>query len=72
MTKDYKEELTTKMHAEFTVSKETEIKHKAFTVLTLSGVKEVQTIKYWCEVYQIPIRTVMRFLPEFRVVSEMK
>lgn len=30
-----KEELTTKMHSEFTVSRETDIKHKSFAVLGL-------------------------------------
>lgn len=67
-----KEELTTSMHSEFTVSKEIDLKHKAFSVLTLSGIKDVQQIKYWCSIYEVPIRIVMSYLPEFRVLSEMK
>lgn len=56
-----KEELTTAMHGEFTVSRSTEIKHKAFAVWTLLGdIYDVEEITRTAEDYDITYEQAMQ------------
>lgn len=69
MENNLKEELTTAMHSEFTVTKAIDLKHKVFTVLTISGTKNKDQIKYWAEQYQVPLVAVRKYINEFRLLQ---
>lgn len=59
-----KEELTTKMHSEFTVSKETEIKHLCFTALNdLSNYD--YTIQEVSKIYGVSVAKINEYKAEF-------
>jgi hypothetical protein len=59
-----REELTAKMHSEFTISKQTEIKHKVFCAL--SDVKEFKySIKEVCKLYGITEKDIDLYRNEY-------
>lgn len=55
-----KEELTTKMHAEFSLDQETEIKHRAFSALS-SGLP----LKRAAEIYDVSENAIESYRKEF-------
>ncbi|PQA92744.1 hypothetical protein SAMN05421796_11072 [Chryseobacterium piscicola] len=59
-----KEELTTKMHSEFSVSVNTDIKHKCFCAL-----KDMQmfsySLEYVCNIYKISKYDIEKYSSEF-------
>jgi hypothetical protein len=59
-----KEELTTKMHSEFTISKETEIKHLCFTALNdiLNYGYAIQEVS---KIYGVSVDQIKQHKPEF-------
>ena len=58
------DELTTKMHSEFDISKETEIKHKCY--MALLDIKEFNySIEYVCELYNISKEEIEQHKSEF-------
>ena len=63
---ELKEELTTKMHSEFSVSVETDIKHRVFSLLTLTGVKNEDSIKKWLSNYDVTLEQVQKYMTEYK------
>lgn len=59
------DELTTKLHSEFTVSTEVDIKHRVFSLLTLTGVKDNNKITKYLELYELTIKDVDKWKGEF-------
>lgn len=60
-----KDELTTKMHSEFTISKETEIKHKVFCAL--SDIEKFNySIPQLCEVHGITKSDIEFYKNEYK------
>ncbi len=59
-----KEELTTKMHSEFTVSEETNIKHKCFAALN-DMLKRNTNIEQASETYGVSISDIKKHSLEF-------
>ncbi|WP_092113496.1 hypothetical protein [Prevotella sp. KH2C16] len=69
--KELKEELTAKMHSEFTVSKETEIKHKAGSMWSVAGFDcDGTTMKEWCGFYGITPQQALKYKDYWRKLSE--
>jgi hypothetical protein len=64
-----KEELTTKMHSEFTVSKETDVKHRVYALLTLTGINDKDKIKKYASTYRVTPAQIKRYLPRFKSLS---
>jgi len=63
-----KEELTTKMHSEFTISAETEVKHRVFTLLTVLGSDNIflnPKFLYYANLYNVKIEDVKKHIDEF-------
>lgn len=57
-----REELTAKMHSEFKIDKETEIKHKAWTVWEIVGDNPTEdTLKKYCRIYRISVKTALKY-----------
>ena len=68
-----KEELTTKMHSEFTIDAETEIKHKAFCVWDSVGIDATESeIKTESESYGITPEDALKWKDYFFALSEDK
>ena len=65
MKHELKEELTTKMHAELTVSALTDIKHKVFSVLTLIN-GDLKKAENWVETYGVKMEDVNHFLEDWK------
>jgi hypothetical protein len=65
MKHELKEELTTKMHAELTVSALTDIKHKVFSVLTLIN-GDLKKAENWVEIYGVTMQDVNHFLNDWK------
>lgn len=56
------DELTAKMHSEFTVSKRIEIKHKAMCVWMIAGINaDSKTLSRWCKTYGITEKNAMKW-----------
>ena len=53
-TKDFKEELTTDMHSEFTISDEDEMFCRCITIWCLVGVNSDEHLKELCKSYSVP------------------
>lgn len=69
--KEPKEELTAKMHSEFTVSKETEIRHKAGSMWSVAGFDSDEgTMKRWCDAYGITIQQALKHKAFWEALSE--
>jgi len=64
-----KEELTTKMHSEFKVSPETQLKHRVFTLLSLTGTEDINLIKRWMPLYDVTITDVEKYKQAFKQLS---
>ncbi|MGV8944869.1 MAG: hypothetical protein ACOH1N_00440 [Lutibacter sp.] len=60
-----KEELTTKMHSEFTVSPETEIKHSVFAVLTLINYSDKEKLAEYAKLYRVTIDDIEMHKDEY-------
>lgn len=58
-----KEEFTTDMHSELTISKETAEKHKAECVWKLTDGTE-KSIKELCSLYKISYEKVLKYKPQ--------
>lgn len=63
MSKKMKEELTTEMHNEFTVSRNTEIKHIAFCALGIYGASGDLNLVLRC--YSVTKEQLIEHLPEY-------
>lgn len=65
MEHELKEELTTKMHSEFTVSAETEIKHRAGCVWGMlyreKMTNDKTQLSYECKLYGISVEQAMKY-----------
>jgi hypothetical protein len=61
-----KDELTTKMHSEFAISSETEIKHRVWALLTLTGAEDNEQIKKWMSSYEVTMSEVEKHITEFK------
>jgi len=61
-----KDELTAKMHSEFTISEETEIKLKVFSLLTLTGTEDMVDIKEWMKHFGVTMTDVEKYITEFK------
>ena len=59
-----KEELTTKMHSEFTISEETNIKHKCFAALN-DMLKYNYTIEEVSKIFGVTITDIRKHTLEF-------
>ena len=60
--KKLKEELTSKMHSEFTISKEAEVKLKAGSMWRVAGFDcDDVTMKKWCDAYGITSQQAMKY-----------
>ena len=60
-----KEELTTKMHSEFTVSAETETKHNVFSVLSVVEYSNKDGLKKYADFYGVTLSDVDKYKDEF-------
>jgi len=60
-----KDELTKKMHAEFQIDAETEVKHRVFALLTLCGTENRESWKKHMEGYEVTDTDISKHLPEF-------
>jgi hypothetical protein len=60
-----KEELTTKMHSEFTVSAEIEIKHNVFSVLSVVEYNNKDGLKKYADFYGVTLSDVNKYKDEF-------
>lgn len=69
MMKELKEELSTKQHSEFKVSRATDLKHRCWSVLTLSGTIDRKEIRKWAAIYEIPYQTVRAQINQFKALS---
>jgi hypothetical protein len=63
------DELTEKMHSEFTISPRTERKHRVWAALTLSGTEDWEEIKKWAEFYEVTLEDVDEFIGEFKALK---
>ncbi len=69
--KKLKEELTSKMHSEFTISKETEVKHKAGSMWSVAGFDcDDVTMKRWCISYGLTISQAMKYKVYWQKLAE--
>lgn len=69
--KKLKEELTSKMHSEFTISKETEVKLKAGSMWSVAGFDcDEATMKRWCKAYGITISQALKYKGYWSKLSE--
>lgn len=66
MMRELKEELSTKQHSEFKVSRATDLKHRCWSVLTLSGIINRAEIRKWAGMYGIPYQTVRKHIISFK------
>lgn len=65
--REYKEELSTEMHSEFTVSKEVEIQHTAFSALNIYAVnKDLEKVLKW---YDVTKEQLIQHLPEYNRIN---
>lgn len=60
-----KEELTEKMHGEFSVSEATEIKHRAWIVLSMADFEDKFMLEHWAGVYNVSMDDVERHSYEY-------
>lgn len=60
-----KEELTTKMHSEFTIDQETELKHRAFSALQSGADLETASRRY-----DVPIEIIKKYEPEYNELNQ--
>lgn len=66
-----KEEFTTKMHSEFTISKETDIKLKAGSMWSVAGFNcDGETMEKWCKAYGITIQQAMKYKDYWKKISK--
>lgn len=66
MSSPNKEELTTLMHSELSVNKQTEIQHRCFTALCLiRDIKNDDEVEKWANVYNVPVDEVRKNHPIF-------
>lgn len=69
--KKLKEELTEKMHSEFTVSKETEIELKAGSMWATAGFGcDDATLCKWCKSYGITTQQAMKYKEYWQKLSK--
>ncbi|RWX00929.1 hypothetical protein [Flavobacterium cerinum] len=68
-SKTYKEELTTKMHSEFTVSNDTDKKHRAFSAITSMRSLDY-SIDQVAELYNVSKNDIEKYLPEYDLLTE--
>ncbi len=54
------EELSTKQHAEFTVSEETDRKHLAWTVWTLA-INDMGNVKNYAQMYKVTLAELKKY-----------
>jgi hypothetical protein len=67
----YKEELTEKMHSEFQVDAETEIKHRCFVVFSVAGTDDMAQIeRVATEIYQVDMKDIVRYIEEYKFLKE--
>ena len=64
------EELTTDMHADFTVSPAIEIKHRAFCALEIVDLKDDESIDFVLDIYNLTQEQMMEHLPEYLVLMK--
>lgn len=60
-----KDELTELMHSEFTVSAETEIKHRVFSLLTLVNYNDKMGIEKYRDMYNLSIKEIEMHKDEY-------
>lgn len=73
MKMELPDELTEKMHSEFKVSAETEIKHKAMSLWTLCGYnKNDQDVDKYCKLYGITKEDALKWYDYWKELSERK
>jgi hypothetical protein len=65
---NYKEELTEKMHSEFTVDEETEIKHRAWVVL--GCVQDGADLAEMMKLYQVTQDDIDKNIDEFNSLQD--
>lgn len=66
-----KEELTTKMHSEFNVSMDTEIRHRAGSLWSVIGFdSDKATMKKWCISYGLTISQAMKYKVYWQKLAE--
>ena len=62
-----KDELTAKMHSEFTVSEETDLKHRAGCVWGVAGFDAPkEKIEEWAKLYSVPYDTCIKWKSYWR------
>lgn len=61
-----KDELTTKMHSEFSVDAETELRHKALCIWGYGLYETEEEIRDACEEYGITYEQALKFKDEFQ------
>ena len=66
--KKLKDELTTKMHAEFEVDPETEIKHRVFSLLSLTE-GDLSQADRLLNTYNVNIEDVKKYLLEYKELT---
>ncbi len=64
------EELTTDMHADFTVSPTIEIKHRAFCALEVADLNDPESIEWVLGLYDLTQEQMMEHLPEYLVLMK--
>ena len=61
-----KEELTTKMHSEFVISKQEEILLRCWSALTMiTNIKDEAEVLEWAELYNVSVEDIKRNAKEF-------
>lgn len=69
--KKLKEELTEKMHSEFSVDAETEIKHKAGSMWATAGFAcNDATLRKWCKSYGITTQQAIKYKEYWKKLSK--
>lgn len=61
--KKYKDELTTEMHSTFTVSEETDIRNKVFSILTFVDYDDKVKLEYYAKEFEITMNDMDRNKP---------
>lgn len=57
-----KDEFTSKMHEEFSVDNETEIKHRCWSALTMiTDTTNKEEVARWANIYMVTVEDVLKF-----------
>lgn len=66
-----KEELTTKMHSEFQVSKEIDTKHRVFSFfIAVKGISDPKAQKGLMTLYRVTLVQVQKYKEEYKKLSK--